>query len=784
MQNPLAVPKVSLKDASNCKDLKGEYDLEGLIARKASQILWAHGKLSEPIPNGFYSILLEKGLKELFDMIPSLDELYAMDLKGIALDVVIVDLRKDKKLSMLKQLTLTLVKGLRSNPVAVIKKIAGLVADCCKPYNMKDAMLEGSDALESQGIHMLGQMRHGSCHPRAILFKVLADAAGIDSMLVAGLPREGVMERTDSYKHMSVLVVLDSVETLVDLVRHPGQLIPCSTKAILMCHIFVAGGSDSPENDSCDSPLEPSSPLCNLLDLGDLESTEYDESPQDLYQRRLEAAVAISGSSMNRRSRTMMKEQLNLSHSEPYVPNTFWVRSGKNVIAEQRTATSSPDPDTHMQARGRSNLGRHADPLLNFGEASRSTGASPTEFRRRRRRSISMIPEISDDIVRVVRAMTETIKNLPKDVDALSSSSAGEDHNHPDLQVNVSDFHQDERDKFSGESFAAYTLQKKKSSYQKAISLPSSPHKFSSHDSERSGAIEYVRSADMISTWNHVIRSSEILNKPLLPYPEWNIDFSELTVGPRVGIGFFGEVFRGHWNGTEVAIKVLLEQELTVDNIEDFCNEISILSRLRHPNVISFLGACTMPPRLSLITEFMEMGSLYYLIHVSGQKKRLSWRRKLKMMCDICRGLMCIHRMKVAHRDLKSANCLVSRYWTVKICDFGLSRVLTTTPMRDSSSAGTPEWMAPELIRNEPFTEKCDIFSLGVIIWELYTLNRPWKGVPSAQVIYTVAHDGLRLEIPDGPLGELIADCWAEPDQRPSCEEVFSRLCRCENTQS
>lgn len=69
----------------------------------------------------------EKGLKELFDMIPSLDELYAMDLKGIALDVVIVDLRKDKKLSMLKQLTLTLVKGLRSNPVAVIKKIAGLV---------------------------------------------------------------------------------------------------------------------------------------------------------------------------------------------------------------------------------------------------------------------------------------------------------------------------------------------------------------------------------------------------------------------------------------------------------------------------------------------------------------------------------------------------------------------------------------------------------------------------------------------------------------------------------
>lgn len=97
--------------------------------------------------------------------------------------------------------------------------------------------------------------------------------------------------------------------------------------------------------------------------------------------------------------------------------------------------------------------------------------------------------------------------------------------------------HQDEHDKLYGESFAAYTLQKKRNGYQKAISLPSSPHKFGSPVSESSGATEYVRSSDVISTWNDVIRSSEILNKPLLPYPEWNIDFSELTVGPRVGIG-------------------------------------------------------------------------------------------------------------------------------------------------------------------------------------------------------------------------------------------------------
>jgi serine/threonine protein kinase len=221
--------------------------------------------------------------------------------------------------------------------------------------------------------------------------------------------------------------------------------------------------------------------------------------------------------------------------------------------------------------------------------------------------------------------------------------------------------------------------------------------------------------------------------------------------------GFFGEVFRGIWNGTDVAIKLFLEQDLTTENMEDFCNEISILSRLRHPNVILFLGACMKPPHLSLVTEYMEMGSLYYLIHASGQKGKLSWRRRLKMLRDICRGLMCMHRLKIVHRDLKSANCLVNKHWAVKLCDFGLSRVMSNSAMNDNSSAGTPEWMAPELIRNEPFTEKCDIFSLGVIMWELCTLSRPWEGIPSVQVVYNVANEGARLEIPDGPLGSLIA---------------------------
>lgn len=378
-----------------------------------------------------------------------------------------------------------------------------------------------------------------------------------------------------------------------------------------------------------------------------------------------------------------------------------------------------------------------------------------------------MIPEIGDDIVRVVREMNVTMKkNHLSGEQATFDLSTSKREDNSGHQV------------LNGEKGQPQHFHRKSLTSDKAISLPSSP-RWSYGRGKTAGIFG---SPDMLSRLDKVIESSRILNKPLLPFDEWNIDFSEISIGARVGIGFFGEVFRGIWNGTEVAVKVFLEQDLTEENIEDFANEISILSRIRHPNVILFLGACTTPPRLSVVTEFMEMGSLYHLIHVSGQKNNLSWQRRLKMLCDICRGLMCIHRMKIVHRDLKSGNCLVNKHYKVKICDFGLSRSLTPTPVQDSSSAGTPEWMAPELIRNEPFSEKCDIFSLGVIIWELYTLKRPWEGVPAIQVVYAVANDGKRLELPEGPLGKLIADCWAEPDERPSCEEILSRLVECRSS--
>ncbi|MFS7954253.1 hypothetical protein Hanom_Chr07g00628121 [Helianthus anomalus] len=134
-------------------------------------------------------------------MIPSLEELHAFELKGFKLSVIVVELHKDKKVSMLQQLPLTLAKGLTSNPSAVIKKIGGLVG-----ISYVKGALEEIYNMHNQGIQMLGQIKHGFCHPLAILFKVPADTVGIDYRLMVVVrvyPRKESW-RTDSHRHVIV----------------------------------------------------------------------------------------------------------------------------------------------------------------------------------------------------------------------------------------------------------------------------------------------------------------------------------------------------------------------------------------------------------------------------------------------------------------------------------------------------------------------------------------------------------------------------------------------------
>lgn len=261
---------------------------------------------------------------------------------------------------------------------------------------------------------------------------------------------------------------------------------------------------------------------------------------------------------------------------------------------------------------------------------------------------------------------------------------------------------------------------------------------------------------------------------------EFEIQWDEIAIGERIGLGSFGEVYRGEWHGTEVAVKKFLQQDISSDALEEFRKEVRIMKRLRHPNVVLFMGAITRVPNLSIVTEFLPRGSLFRLIH--RPNNQLDERKRLRMALDVARGMNYLHNCSpvLVHRDLKSPNLLVDKNWVVKVCDFGLSRMKNNTFLSSRSTAGTAEWMAPEVLRNEPSDEKCDVFSYGVILWELCTLLQPWEGMNAMQVVGAVGFQNRRLDIPDNidpAIAEIILQCWhTDPKLRPSFADIMAAL--------
>ncbi|XAR68394.1 Non-specific serine/threonine protein kinase [Bertholletia excelsa] len=258
------------------------------------------------------------------------------------------------------------------------------------------------------------------------------------------------------------------------------------------------------------------------------------------------------------------------------------------------------------------------------------------------------------------------------------------------------------------------------------------------------------------------------------------ITWEDITLGERIGLGSYGEVYRGDWHGTEVAVKKFLDQAITNESLEEFKSEVQIMKSLRHPNVVLFMGAVTRAPNLSIVTEFLPRGSLYRLIH--RPNNQLDERRRLRMALDAARGMNYLHNRTpvIVHRDLKSPNLLVDKNWVVKVCDFGLSRMKHSTFLSSRSTAGTAEWMAPEVLRNEPSDEKCDVYSFGVILWELCTMQQPWGGMNPMQVVGAVGFQDRRLDIPDDAdpsIADVIRRCWqTDPKLRPTFAEIMAAL--------
>ena len=262
----------------------------------------------------------------------------------------------------------------------------------------------------------------------------------------------------------------------------------------------------------------------------------------------------------------------------------------------------------------------------------------------------------------------------------------------------------------------------------------------------------------------------------------FEITLSELDIdeNSEIGKGTFGEVRKGIWRGEEVAIKFLKSSMLSSqESIKSFIDECNIMKNLHHPNILLFMGACTTGPEFFVVTEYCENGNLFELLHIN-QSQKLTYEDVRRIALEIAYGVNYLHSFKppILHRDLKSMNVLLDRNLQVKLADFGNTKYLD---IQMTKQKGTFQWMAPEVIRGNVYSEKSDVFSFGIIMNELVMRIPPYQGKDKKEVARKVVRNPeyrpiIGKKVPKDWI-DLMVKCYAhEEKKRPGFNEIIDCL--------
>ncbi|KAL9386583.1 hypothetical protein Peur_019707 [Populus x canadensis] len=259
----------------------------------------------------------------------------------------------------------------------------------------------------------------------------------------------------------------------------------------------------------------------------------------------------------------------------------------------------------------------------------------------------------------------------------------------------------------------------------------------------------------------------------------------------ELGSGTFGTVYYGKWRGTDVAIKRIKRSCFSGNSSEqerlsrDFWREARILSDLHHPNVLAFYGVVPDGPggTMATVTEYMVNGSLRRVLQ--KKDRSLDRRKKLIVALDAACGMEYLHLRDIIHFDLKCDNLLVNlrdpQRPICKVGDFGLSKIKRNT-LVSGGVRGTLPWMAPELLdgTSNRVSEKVDVFSFGIAMWEILTGEEPYANMQFGAIIGGIVSSTLRPPVPehcDAGWRKLMEECWAsDPEARPSFTEITNRL--------
>ncbi|KAJ3700585.1 hypothetical protein LUZ61_004290 [Rhynchospora tenuis] len=785
----------------------GSCPVESTPAEVIAYRYWNYNALSydDKILDGFYDFY---GIwdEPTSPNMPSLLDLQEKPTVGkYSWEAVLVNRAEDPDLVKLEQKALIMASEARSGGDSafvggvLVQRLASLVADymggkICEPESMLSAYHNLSNYLRAIGGNVvlpLGRITIGLARHRALMFKVLADNLEIPCRLVKGKQYTGSEDGA-----LNIVKFDDGREFIVDLMTDPGILIPSDggtalsreyeQQSLFPANHFNQSNDKSTMNASflgssssvgCSSQTsgvtttEPRSGETSRSRENESDTTQKVETkPTSTASQTLEAVRR------KKKVKDVSKYMINAAKENPKLAQKL-----HDVLVE--SGVEAP-PDLFSELS--------AEQLDDQDKASDVTDA----IKKRSGPHGPFLPDLSH--IKPVEGSGASLSNMPVAAAAVATAAvvassmvvaAAKSNSEVKFEVPVAAA----AATVTAAAVVATTAAVSGNSPISSLLLPglleSSPkgsrddghedhHDDGDVDHEKNIGMNEAppdRSSDK-STGTESTRSDVALDD----VAELEIQWEEITLGERIGLGSFGEVYKGDWHGTEVAVKKFLHQDISNDALEEFRSEVRIMKRLRHPNVVLLMGAVTRVPNLSIITEFLPRGSLFRLIH--RPNNQLDEKRRLRMALDVARGMNYLHNCTpmVVHRDLKSPNLLVDKNWVVKVCDFGLSRMKHNTFLSSRSTAGTAEWMAPEVLRNEPSDEKCDVFSFGVILWELCTLQQPWEGMNPMQVVGAVGFQHRRLDIPDNMdpvISKIIRECWqTDPKLRPSFSEIMGAL--------
>ncbi|KAK3564647.1 hypothetical protein QTP86_024241 [Hemibagrus guttatus] len=253
----------------------------------------------------------------------------------------------------------------------------------------------------------------------------------------------------------------------------------------------------------------------------------------------------------------------------------------------------------------------------------------------------------------------------------------------------------------------------------------------------------------------------------------WALNLKELKLIQTIGKGEFGDVMVGDYRGTKVAVKCI-KHDATA---QAFIAEASVMTQMRHNNLVQLLGVIVEEKgSLFIVTEYMAKGSLVDYLRSRGRSV-IGGDCLIKFTVDVCEAMAYLEANNFVHRDLAARNVLVSDDNIAKVSDFGLTKEASST----QDTAKLPiKWTSPEALREKKFSTKSDVWSYGILLWEIYSFGRvPYPRIPLKDVVPRV-EKGYKMDAPDGcppAVYDIMKQCWTlEPAMRPSFKALRENL--------